>query len=447
MTRLLIVNNSLKDLRGHFFETSLAVAEAARALGIQPVLGAHVACPRDLIPEWLPFHPIFTTDHWMVAPLPRAVQVAEYLLPLSWHQPAQRLLRMPWHMVSSGKQMVTALRTQSTTTDDPLKTNLSRAGIAQEFALVRRFQSDLERFLRLNDCRAVDHVFLPTAHGRELAAIQRYCAEDDPKDTPHFHLEFRHDLEKFRYQIRHRVFFDHVRTQSSCARVHLYTDTEELSADYQAFSGLQFGVLPIPFRARLLSASSRPLPRALCVAYFGDVRDEKGFHWLPDLVKELGQGGIRFLIQSSLDPTNRNPRSTMALRQLKAMRSPAVQLIGADGPLTPEDYYHFVSQTDVLLCPYDRVAYRSRSSGTFTEAIAAGIPTVTPAQTWMARQQPAGSGATFHDKSTFIAAVAKVCASWPDYQSAAESDKDRWLTQHSPENLVRTLIGHSAVAG
>jgi glycosyltransferase involved in cell wall biosynthesis len=433
MPRLLIVNNSLKDLRGHFFETAVAVAEAARDLGLRPVLGAHVSCPKDLAPEWLEFHPVFTTDHWMVPPLPRLLQLAEHLLPLRWHQPAHRLLRTPWQALNRGRQAVLLRRRPA----DPLAAGLQRAGIGQEFAFMRRFEEDLRRFLSLCDCQADDHVFLPTAHGRELAAIQRL---DLPAERePTFHLEFRHDLEKFRYQIRHRVFFDHVRSLWNAARmlgnIHLYTDTAELAEEYQAFSGLPFGVLPIPFRARLLR--EREAHRQICVAYFGDVRDEKGFHWLPDLAAVLCER-VRLLVQASLDPTNRNPRSVAALEKLRRMEH--VQLIGQHGPLPPDEYYRFVSQTDVLVCPYDATAYRGRSSGTFTEAVAAGVPTVVPANTWMARQQPTGSGEAFTDRAGFTAAVRRICGNIQRYRKAAEKERSGWLAMHSPENLVRTLV-------
>src|SRR5262245_41972735 len=66
--KLLIVNNGLKDLRGHYFETAVSIAEAAERLGLRPVLGAHVDCPPSIIPDWLEFFPVFTTDHWMNGP-------------------------------------------------------------------------------------------------------------------------------------------------------------------------------------------------------------------------------------------------------------------------------------------------------------------------------------------------------------------------------------------
>lgn len=66
--KLIIVNNGLRDYRGHYFETSISMAEAARRAGLHPVLATHVECRTDVLPNWLECYPIFRTDHWMSGP-------------------------------------------------------------------------------------------------------------------------------------------------------------------------------------------------------------------------------------------------------------------------------------------------------------------------------------------------------------------------------------------
>lgn len=66
--KLIIVNNGLRDYRGHYFETSISMAEAARRAGLHPVLATHVECRTDVLPNWLECYPIFRTDHWMAGP-------------------------------------------------------------------------------------------------------------------------------------------------------------------------------------------------------------------------------------------------------------------------------------------------------------------------------------------------------------------------------------------
>ncbi len=63
--KLIILNNGLRNHLGHYFETSISIAEAARRAGLHPVLATHVDCRTDLLPMWLESYPIFCTDHWM----------------------------------------------------------------------------------------------------------------------------------------------------------------------------------------------------------------------------------------------------------------------------------------------------------------------------------------------------------------------------------------------
>lgn len=74
--KLIIVNNGLRDYRGHYFETSISMAEAARRAGLHPVLATHVECRTDLLPNWLESYPIFRTDHWMGDPPAEAPELS-----------------------------------------------------------------------------------------------------------------------------------------------------------------------------------------------------------------------------------------------------------------------------------------------------------------------------------------------------------------------------------
>jgi glycosyltransferase involved in cell wall biosynthesis len=187
----------------------------------------------------------------------------------------------------------------------------------------------------------------------------------------------------------------------------------------------------------------------LCIAYFGDVRDEKGFFHIPAIVEGMladyvEPGKVRFLVQGSLSHPEWNAKSAAALEKLKTYPTNQVRMVGLDAPLAPEEYFQLVSEADLLLCPYSPHAYRRRSSGTLTEAIAAGIPTVVPQETWLATQQPAGTGEQFFDEPSLVAAVRKICDNYDRYLSSARRAKDEWLTFHSPAELVKQLVDQPA---
>jgi hypothetical protein len=66
--KFFIINNGMKDLRGHYLETSVSIAEASAELGFRPILAAHASCHESAAPQEIEFHPVFTVDYWMAEP-------------------------------------------------------------------------------------------------------------------------------------------------------------------------------------------------------------------------------------------------------------------------------------------------------------------------------------------------------------------------------------------
>jgi hypothetical protein len=448
--KFLIFNNGLKDLCGHYFETAVSVAEAARDLGFAPVLVAHRGFPRDLAPGWLEVHPVCRTDHWMTG-YERPSQSEPTPPPTHPLKAVARRLTPPVLRPVLRAVVRRASPAPAAPAIDPLRSALEAAGLPEEVDYLAAAEADLTAALQLASVGRGDVVYLPTAHGREAAAVRRLIGTG--RDWPTFHLEFRHALDPggwpdpagHPYTRAHRAYFDAVR-RSPHPAVRLYTDTEELADEYRRFSGLSFESLPVPFRATLIPERRRT-GRRVCLGYVGEVRDEKGFHWLPPLLeefhREIAAGLVRLVAQATLAQPEYNPAGRAALAALERTEGDAVRLIGRDGPLTPEAYYRELAGMDVLLCPYDPAAYRNRSSGALAEAVAAGLPTVVPAGTWLARQQPPGTGETFTDRDSFVRAVRRVVERYPDYHAEAVAARDRWRATHSPRQLILRLLGRS----
>lgn len=565
--KLVIVNNGLRDHLGHYFETSVALAEAARRAGLHPVLATHVDCRVDLLPPWLEAYPIFCTDHWMAQPpaeppdltgishdpyhpdgngplagrqsglsvrqflagrlekfapvqkpepaaavqpggwsrlvrrgswacrkaLWAADRAAYYLLPPLPYDFARYLAAttrrfcMPRIMVREhrdrvrGRAVQIARRLLKIASCDSIplaectpeiRRSLTNSAeqriVAQslaeltsldlqrelEYALI--FKRDLERLLALADVGAGDHVLLGTAHAREVLAVQLIGQRLGEARIPDFHLEFRHQLfhgEPAKDELDNslnvrmqRSFLSLYEEHGPSTRIHFYTDTKELSHDYSLLSSLPFGVLPIPFRSELIDASPPDRSQPLRLAYLGEARDEKGFHWLPDLIDDLMDkyvrtGKARFLLQANVSSPQYNPRSSRMLDKLRRYPREQVELFGLGAPLTPQEYYALVSQADVVLLPYERNRYRACSSGTLAEAIAGGRPAVVPAGSWMSSQIPQGGGETFYDYDSFVDAVGRLIDNYDAYRAEAEAFRSSWMAHHTPDCLISRLIG------
>ena len=78
-----------------------------------------------------------------------------------------------------------------------------------------------------------------------------------------------------------------------------------------------------------------------------------------------------------------------------------IKLYGLNDALTSDDYYALLNRASILLCPYNNKIFANRSAGTLADAIAAGIPTIVPSKTWLASEQPDGTGLKFEMVSQY----------------------------------------------
>lgn len=511
--RFIVLSNGLRDHLGHYLETSLAVAEAAQRSGFHPILATHIDCRRDYLPAWLETHSMFRTDHWVneppsIAPIPtklldslcskgqrhcrRAMRLARrgaYLLspplfydlgrwlaycclpriadPDEFTRVADKLRRVVGRLRYGDRASLIEQAaawpdlSQALAHPSPPARLLDAArrllpeGLGRELQYALVFYQDLERLLDLTQVGPNDHVWMGTAHAREVLAVHWAVERLGPQRSPTFHLEFRHALFEFDLNLNAPVETPLTHMQRSLIRLHaewgrtdrmrFYTDSPVLSADFESVVDLPFGVLPLPFRAHMIARPVRNENDPITIAYLGEPRDEKGFPWLPDLVDALREEYLmsckaRFVIQANVSQPQYNPHSMPALNRLKRQTKLGVDLVGQRGPLSPEEYFELVSRADIVLLPYSRGAYRARTSGALGEALAAGAAVVVPEDTWLADQLPPGCGETFETFGDFVAAVKQILDEFESYSSAARRYRPLWCQRHSPDALVAALV-------
>jgi hypothetical protein len=235
-----------------------------------------------------------------------------------------------------------------------------------------------------------DFIFLPTMSWTDLSGLKQFCRKQ--KHCPELHLLFRRNI--FRnyadewqaqgfdvHELSH--LFANVARGNSENKIFCYTDTVPLTAQYEELGSGPFIPLPIP--APQVRSPRRKAGEEICIAYLGDARVEKGFQYLPALVRaardSLWRSRVVFDVQCYLPEGSSPVDMLQTIENLKRLEGPHLRL--HFGALSADGYNKAIERSDAILIAYDRNNYSARSSGIFIEALCSGRPVIATGGTWM----------------------------------------------------------------
>lgn len=162
----------------------------------------------------------------------------------------------------------------------------------------------------------------------------------------------------------------------TAGRLVTLTDSAALSAELSGIFRRDFHTLPIPHAPAMErsanSETSATRSNAITCWWAGAPRPEKGINEMRHLV------GLTDVSAKNL--------TIIASKSADLCRSLAVggaNLVETDDALARKDYEQLLASVDVVLLPYDPVAYRNRTSGVFIEAINAHRIPITTQGSWM----------------------------------------------------------------
>ncbi|MFC1532314.1 glycosyltransferase [Thermodesulfobacteriota bacterium] len=317
------------------------------------------------------------------------------------------------------------------------------------------FYQDLTTSLNLTQSRKYV-VFMPTFNHRHMLAWSWWLNHVPTSIDLQLVLLFRYSYYEvgrnrpwsFRvWWARIGIFF--LRWAARRCRFHLRlaADSHRLAQEYRKLTSLPIEIFPIPHTTGIvnhkmsnLTAKQRPIR----FVFLGDAREEKGFSLIAEAILELHKhnqlNGIEFILQcyisSEVHAAMKLPR-----QKLIDLCLPQIQLILE--PLTRDSYNNIIDQADVVLLPYSRRIYYSRTSGPFAEALAAGKPVIVPRDTWMSDQVVQyGAGIMFksYDFEDLIRAITAIRDGYPSLAKRAQIGRSKWTTFHNPDNFVRLLM-------
>jgi FkbM family methyltransferase len=391
--RLFIIDPNLKDAQGHYLSYAARVAGAAADLGI----GATVIANRSAAKcGALDLRPVLEQDYW--------------------------------------EEMISSAGTEQ------------HAHIASS---IRRFSRTIREVLI--DCGACadDVLFLPYANVVEtqaVASINHLMDDSLPRVVFLFRRELEEQGENTRLGRRSivtllRQAVADLFCGAAASRIRLFTDSDELTGEYEEALGFRVQTAPIPVRARLRVEQTGSSPVTLL--YLGDARTEKGYTHLPRLAHALSDrlrtGQVRLVVQSNFNVPEGEPGIPEAREALS--QYPGVELLCE--PLAEEKYLERLSEASLVLLPYQPSNYVARTSGILAEAIVAGVPAIVPGGTWMSQQvRRFGAGLCFDGSAEGLVRTVELALDRvPALRQQAEDRRPAFAGFHNPSRLARFVCG------
>ena len=299
-----------------------------------------------------------------------------------------------------------------------------------------------------------DRILFPTLDfGELLQLLHLWTADPSMLERRTAHLLLRYDPGTLRTNLEQfRLYFDRInRSALLRANLLLHTDTDALSRELRALSGLRVTTLPVtfdqvPLRRRLMREPRTP-SSSLTAIYLGDARLEKNYQVLPGAVAHLWADYVRprrlkFVVQSNFNVPGGEPGILQAAQRLGQYAPDRVRLVSH--PLDIDAYQDELAAADIVLLPYDADRYRLRSSGILVEAMAAGKPVVTTAGSWMAGEVDASHAVVIDDPARLGPAISRLVDDYPRFGAAARAVAPDVLEQSSGRVFIRALLDHDA---
>jgi glycosyltransferase involved in cell wall biosynthesis len=429
--KLIILDPSLKNTGGHFYEYDAAIAAAALRRGMPTDTYAHESCIAGLEITGGEIHPWFKTEWSMNGGHTRtAVRFLLSKLPTILRIPMTKVGRHVWR----------------------LRKKIGQKPVDENNAIVsataRAFELEVTAAVRHAACGADDIIFLPTIRTSELFALWSAVQNELDLQLLQFHIVLRRDAAEMDLPEAGApgisFLFQRMRTTPAGKAFTFYCDTEQLCSDYALLShSFKFRLLPIPF------PNQNPAPRSLekwsagsatKLVYLGGPRVEKGFHLLPPaacFLQEKFPGSFLWRLHAPASGALEEPEVIEARRHLASMRDGSIELVERN--LDSAEFQSLLLSADIVLLPYLSEFYRARSSGILVQVLAAGKPVIVPSGTWLSSQTNGIGSVEFAGPADFADAVLRAVQQLPKMAREARGRAAAYAAFHNADALLEIL--------
>lgn len=312
--------------------------------------------------------------------------------------------------------------------------------------------NDIFKLSKLLDLGSDDILYFHTGYGDLFRAYTNIISKSTSYNWPVTHICTPYDLTTMPAQDAtvplDPIFEALVNLPQTNMNLFLWAETDLLTEHFNNRFGAAFQCLALP-PTGMDSKNEAPFEKnnLYVISYLGAAREEKGFHFLPDIVQQIwnsaDRDSVKFFIQCTPQKIGYNSTITAALENLSRYPDSFVKLERSS--LSETQYFGALSNTDLLLLLYNQDSYKIRGSGIAVESICAAVPYLTFTNTFCAHLISTGGGVVI-DRVEGLAQVVQNCIRNKNIlKISSEARKQTFLQNHSQVKYASLLTsGHLA---
>jgi hypothetical protein len=299
------------------------------------------------------------------------------------------------------------------------------------FRKIRRLQS---YFLYKKLLLTPDKLFIATAGSADLMLLNWAAKSTIPPNRAYLYFHWFNTNEKKRTRLRELA--------QKQPNLVIFAPTESVVEVFQDAGFGQVSLIPYPVSQTQTQHFSENIPFRHLL-YAGAARQDKGFSRVVDLIAYFKESDFQIpvVLQISGEHYDKYDDATRVdIQRLKAIDYSPLQFY--EETLTSEAYIKIFSGA-ICLQLYSQEVFAGRVSGVTLDAFSAGSPTVTTADTWIARMVTRFSAGVIVEDSTppeVWIRIQKVMEEYADYRGRACEAGHVLQEENSAKNLYQALL-------
>lgn len=413
-TKFLIVDPSLKDMRGHHYSLSQRISLSAYNSGFSTI----IACNKSAINfniAHAKIHKALSTDMYA------AYQTAN-------NGKTNKIKLILFKMFFSA---------------------LKKAG--RPISKDRTYSRQLNTICKQLNIQSDDRLLFHTSDGLTYSAIDYFVESINPKNIPVIHICTPYDPEgvmpnKVAGRSIDSLISKWENNKWLNNKIFLHAENQCLANHLSTTWNSKVHSLPLP--SPTTSLPEREPHRPVNIVYLGPARTEKGFDLIPDIIRNTVllfrshginiDSQISFTIQCTAQIIGYSPTILQTIEKLRTYPNKLVTLI--EPVLSEEGYLNLLNSADIVLLPYRVEEYKYRSSGIVSEALCMNKILLSTNNTYPSSMIKENTGKSASNPFEFAEAIKYILDNIDFYRDGAISEGSRYRRKYCVEKYIPRLI-------